>query len=72
MCAKKKAPEAVENPESKTPEPLKTLRRKIEKNEIIQIQKEGRLIEYDPVTRVGLIRTEARNIKWPGGNCEAA
>lgn len=66
MSAKKtespKAPEA----------PAKSVERKIEKGELIQLQKEGRLTSYNPATGLGTVKAKGNTVIWPGGDPKAA
>lgn len=57
----------------KTPRGLSnaTVERKITRDEIIQLQKEGRLVEFNPATQMGKVREQGHPTRWPGGDCEA-
>ena len=69
--AKKKEEKVEERVDSKTPPVTnKLIERKIEVDELLQLQKEGRLVEFDPATAMGKIWEKPRKIVWPGGNTE--
>ena len=57
----------------KTPPGLstKTIERKVGRDEIIQLQKEGKLVGFDPKTGMGVVREEGHPTRWPGGDCKA-
>ncbi len=42
--------------------------RKIEKDEIISLQKEGKLVKYDSRTSMGVVLTKGKDTKWPVDN----
>lgn len=44
----------------------KTVERKIDKDEVIQLQKDGKLVGYDPATGIGIVREEGYKTRWPG------
>lgn len=57
----------------KTPKGLSTavVERKVTRDEVIQLQKDGRLVEFDPATQIGKVREVGHPTRWPGGACEA-
>jgi len=57
----------------KTPKGLSnaTVERKITKDEVIQLQIDGRLVEFDSATQIGKVREVGHPTRWPGGACEA-
>ncbi len=57
----------------KTPKGLSTatVERKVTRDEVIQLQIEGKLVEFNPVTQIGKVREEGHPTRWPGGACEA-
>lgn len=68
MSAKKK-----ETPEvPKVEAPAKSVDRKIEIGELIQLQKEGRLTSYNPSTGMGTVKAKGSKVLWPGGDPKAA
>tara|TARA_Y100000310_G_C20049753_1_gene520011 strand:- start:263 stop:484 length:222 start_codon:yes stop_codon:yes gene_type:complete len=66
--AKKSAPETKAPPKA----PSKTVSRKVEQNELLQLQKEGRLVGYDPATRIGVVKESGDATKWPAGEANVA
>ena len=79
--AKRKAAEKVEEKvEGKVEVAEKTaatssaaiVTRKIEPDEIVQLQKEGRLKGYDPATRIGKVAKIGRKTEWPEGDPKAS
>jgi len=74
MSAKAKSAKATEAPkatEAKAPEKeakvvAKIVERKITPEEIIDLQKEGRLKSYDPATGMGTVASAGKKINWPG------
>lgn len=69
MSAKKKVETQVEAPE-KVKAPVKSVERKIDKSELLQLQKDGKLKTYDPATGMGTVLTVGNKITWPGGETE--
>lgn len=71
MSAKKKdvvEETPVEAEEVIAPTAGKIVSRKILKDEIIDLQKEGRLVGYNSITGVGMVREKGLLTRWPGGN----
>ena len=74
MSAKAKSAKATEAPkatEAKAPEKevkatAKSVERKITAEELIPLQKEGRLKSYDPATGMGTVASVSKKINWPG------
>ena len=68
MSAKaKKAVEKVEEAPVAPKESAKSVERKINKDELISLQKEGKLASYDPTTGMGTVLSKGKNVTWPGG-----
>ena len=74
MSAKAKSAKATEAPkatEAQAPEKevkatAKSVERKILQEELISLQKEGRLTSYDSATGIGTVLSVGKNVKWPG------
>ncbi len=64
----------VKDEGSEIKEPAKvsnaTVERKIDKDELISLQKEGRLEGYNPATDVGIVRKVGLKISFPEGGAE--
>lgn len=39
--------------------------RKIDKDELLSLEKEGKLVKYDPRTGMGVVLTKGKDTKWP-------
>jgi len=48
--------------------PAKSVERKIEKDELIPLQKEGRLTSYNPTTGMGTVLSQGKKVNWPAGS----
>ncbi len=72
---KKAKKEAIANHKGvyTTPKGLstETEERKVTRDEVIQLQKEGKLMGFNPATQIGIVRVEGHPTRWPGGACEA-
>ena len=71
MSAKDKSTKGSKAPEAKVPEKevkatAKSVERKITAEELIPLQKEGRLTSYDSATGIGTVLSVGKNVKWPG------
>ena len=72
MSTKKKTAKAPATLEAKAPAtleakaPAKSVERKIEQGELIQLQKEGRLTSYDSATGLGTVLLKGKAVNWPG------
>ncbi len=64
--------EAEEAPEVKVPakKDSNIIERKINKDELIQLQKEGKLVGYNPATGIGQVKTVGSKINFPGGEAK--
>ena len=64
VTPKKEVP-AKEAPKAKAPS--KIVERKISQDELLSLQKEGKLMGYDPTTKIGKVKEAGSKIEWPGG-----
>ena len=48
----------------------KTVTRKIKKDELLSLQKEGKLVGYNPANGMGEVREVGNKIKFPAGEAE--
>jgi len=64
-AAAKAAKEAAEVDVQETTVTPKVVSRKISKDELIPLQKEGKLKGYDPATGIGLVASVGKKIIWP-------
>lgn len=70
MSAKKAKEKEAPEVKAEAPSESKTVERKIAKDELIPLQKEGKLVGYDPATGIGRVKTKGSKINFPEGKPE--
>ncbi len=47
--------------------PSKVEEKKIDDKELLSLQEEGKLVSYDPETKIGTVREKGIPTRWPAG-----